>query len=125
MTNSIEKIIDLIKKTGDKCIVLDSNGEPAFVAMRFTEYENLIENTPSISDLSEEQLLEKINHDIAIWKNNQKDQEISNLDTAESVFEEVMSDEDKVEIEDNSLNEAKKQDSSKDFEDTYYFEPIE
>lgn len=31
MTNSIEKIVELSKKTGDTIVVLDHHGQPAYV----------------------------------------------------------------------------------------------
>jgi len=42
MPNSLEQIIDLIKKTGDRCVVLDHQGEPSYVIMSFGNYQKMI-----------------------------------------------------------------------------------
>lgn len=42
MKSGLQKIIDLIKKTGDRVIVLDSANQDPFVILPFEEYERLI-----------------------------------------------------------------------------------
>ncbi|MFZ4631856.1 MAG: hypothetical protein ACOYL8_01455 [Patescibacteria group bacterium] len=90
----LKKILNLIKKTGDRVVIFDSN-EPtsSYVVMDFDRYENMVgdnapinsqvadlsvnkEKSPVIKDLSnetenltEEDLTDKINREISVWKN--------------------------------------------------------
>ncbi len=71
----LQKIVNLIKKTGDKAIILDQNGDPNYVIMGLTDYESLILGKSDVRGLTETELLDKINRDIAIWKEDQNKQE--------------------------------------------------
>lgn len=99
----IKKIINLIEKTGDRCIVVDKDGDPAYVILSFSAYEKIIEGKGDVSNLSEEELLEKINRDVATWKESQNEAKLQDFET----LEQVLSDE------------------KKDLEEKYYFEPVE
>lgn len=89
----LKKILQLIKQTNDRVIIFDaSNPEETFVLMDFNNYTSLITKeaevkqpeTPAVSvsakpmleekkvasdDLTEEDLTDKINREISIWKN--------------------------------------------------------
>lgn len=90
--NNLKKITNLIKKTGDKIIVVDDQMEPQFVIMKPTDYEKLLTVAVGVSDLTEDELLSKINRDIAFWKSgqdlekdfNQQDKDWSNVDKLDS-----------------------------------------
>ncbi len=74
MQNQIKRAIELSKKTGDRVIIVDKNNlEDAFVVMNLTEYEKIImqnkQNYPEAKNLTENELLDRINRDIAVWKN--------------------------------------------------------
>ena len=66
----IEKVLDLASKTGDKVIVLSDTHDP-YVVMSVKDYEALLHGPSSVKGLSEDELLDKINRDIAIWKASQ------------------------------------------------------
>lgn len=117
----MEKIIKLIQKTGDKCIILDSQGNPAYVAMSFADYEKLILSNPGVKGLTEDELLEKINRDIALWRASQQGDKLADWQPAESASQQIKRLKKESEIPENSLNEAEIEES----EDKYYFEPIE
>lgn len=69
MQNQLQKAINLAKITGDRIIVIDSSGsEAAFAVMNLKEYEEFILGQNEIRDLTEEELLNRINRDVAIWK---------------------------------------------------------
>jgi len=42
MPTGFEKIIALIRRTGDRCIVVDAVGNPAYVVLPLDEYEHLV-----------------------------------------------------------------------------------
>jgi hypothetical protein len=118
---NLEKLVNLLKKTGDKAIILNENGDPGYVIMTVNDYEDLILGKSGVSDLTEEELLDKINRDIAIWKDSQ---ELKELSVDQYNFARDIGDycTDNYFSDDNNLSEN----SDKPVEeDRYYFEPVE
>jgi len=73
MQNQLQKAIDLVKKTGDRLLVFDSaKSDNVYVIMNLKDYENLVLGKSEVRGLTEDQLLDKINRDIAIWKSEQE-----------------------------------------------------
>ncbi|MDD5554901.1 MAG: hypothetical protein PHU57_04760 [Patescibacteria group bacterium] len=69
MQNQLQKAINLAEITGDKIIVIDSSKpSSAFVVMKLDEYEKFVLGHNELRSLTEEELLDRINRDIAIWK---------------------------------------------------------
>ena len=99
---NMQRILELIRKTGDKYIIEDDNG-CAFVIISLDDYENFIFKNNQLKNLSEEELLNKINKDIAIWKASQEDKVV------EQNWQDLATDE---------------KDETKE-DDRYYFEPAE
>jgi len=71
MQHAINKVFNLINKTGDRCIVLSQDSDEAYVVMSLAEYERMTLGKADVSELSEDELLDKINRDIAMWKSQQ------------------------------------------------------
>ena len=70
MENQLKRIIDLIRRTGDRVVVYDSNNpENSHVVMSFSEYEKMTALNDKKDDLTERELIDNINGDIAMWKN--------------------------------------------------------
>lgn len=83
----LKKILDLIKKTGDRVIIFDGNNpDDSYVVMDFNNYAasqvkgvaplinvapkaELSPNLPKVNNLTEEDLTDKINREISVWKN--------------------------------------------------------
>src|SRR3989338_2085410 len=78
MQDQLQKAINLIKKTGDRLIIFDSaKPDNVFVVQTLKDYENLVLGKSEVRGLTEDELLDKINRDIAIWKSEQNsDKEI-------------------------------------------------
>ncbi|MFA6228453.1 MAG: hypothetical protein WC668_04720 [Patescibacteria group bacterium] len=114
---NLTKLVNLLKKTGDKAIVLDEHGEPGYVIMTVADYEDLILGKSGVSGLTEDELLDKINRDIAIWKDNQELRELSvdQYNFARDIG--VVPDEE-------ILSEFSQNDRDIQDEDRYYFEPV-
>ncbi|MFC1678504.1 hypothetical protein ACFLZ9_02065 [Patescibacteria group bacterium] len=73
MENHLIKVLKLAKKTGDRLIVFNPfDAEITYVVMSIDEYEKLVIGKSEVRDLTEEELLDKINRDIAIWKSEQE-----------------------------------------------------
>ncbi|MBU0646825.1 MAG: hypothetical protein ABIJ83_01170 [Patescibacteria group bacterium] len=74
MQNQLQRAINLSKKTGDKLIIFDSaKTEEACIVLPLEDYENLVLNR-SKKNLTENELLDKVNCDIAIWKNESENE---------------------------------------------------
>jgi len=69
MTNQLQKAINLSKKTGDRLIVFDRPDSDPYVVMSLDDYEKLAAvREDNVRNLTEKELLDKINRDVAIWK---------------------------------------------------------
>ncbi|MCD4694121.1 hypothetical protein K8R62_02060 [bacterium] len=98
MSKEIKKVISLAKKTGDRIVVFDpEEGGENFVIMSLEEYENLLDQSgklnikesidEEIKDLTENELIDKINRNIAVWKNENKDKELDSYKIIETVLQ--------------------------------------
>ncbi len=71
-TRNWNEIIDLVKKTGDTTIVID--GERSLVLMDMRKYRAmLLERELHVAHLTDSGLIDKINAQIALWHESQKD----------------------------------------------------
>ncbi len=68
----LQEILNLVKETGDKLIVMDPEGDP-YIVMNLANYRSLLREESKVTHLTEEELLEKINHLVASWKSGQPD----------------------------------------------------
>lgn len=66
MPSGLEKIIALIRRTGDRCIVVDSAGNPAYVILPLEEYEQLAAKTAAPAGSSADQLFDEIQRDVEL-----------------------------------------------------------
>lgn len=110
MDVAFKKIIGLIKKTGDRLIVLEIDNPEPFVVMGLEDYEKLIDNKISAD---KQCVLPFTDIDALPNLDDLADSELSNLpleDKSENLFDEEESGEDPV-VEER--------------EDRYYFEPLE
>ncbi len=115
----LKRILNLIKKTGDKVVVFDASAsDDSYVLMNFNSYEGLVadetlttispktepvnplvelakkeEFKPEKSDLStvsenltEEDLTDKINREISVWKNSQNAESLAADDRSKKAW---------------------------------------
>lgn len=118
----MDKVLELAAKTGDKVIVLSDNHEP-YVVMTIKEYEALLHGSSSVKGLSEDELLDKINRDIAVWKVSQDNLSDYSLDDFKV---ETLRKDDKIDPEPVNKEENVTVDKSTVAEeDRYYIEPVD
>ncbi len=66
--NQLDRIIRLVKRTGDRFVILDRATDEAMVVMNLNEYEDLLNTTAEVENLAEEEMLSRLNHDINRWQ---------------------------------------------------------
>jgi hypothetical protein len=74
--NDFQEILKLCKEIGGRYIFVE-DGKPSFVLMNIEEFKKIFGR--KIENLSKEELLEKINKEIAAWREAQKEREIENI----------------------------------------------
>ena len=96
--NQINKLLSLMRRTGDRAIVADNESDGLFVIMDSGDYERFLNHSKSVKGLSEQEMMTRINRDISLWQsqNDLRDNKTifggavkkNNLATAEDFFEE-------------------------------------
>lgn len=95
---SLDRLLNLVKKTGDRLVVHDPINERDVVIMDLDSYEDLLSMRPSErSQMSEAELLNQINRDIADWRARRANEDF------EQFFDTDFSDAD---FSDNDFSEA-------------------
>lgn len=83
--SKLQKAFNLSKKTGDRLIVFDGlTANDAYVVMSLEEYEKLAIGKSEVRSLTEDELLDKINRDIAIWKSERSFEDLDDNFNEES-----------------------------------------
>lgn len=112
--NQLDRIIKLVRRTGDRFVIMDKDTEETMVLMNLDEYENLLNDTSSLEELEEEDMLNRLNHDISRWRAQKGEPEPAHWcepEEKKTFAHEVIS-----EIEDNELEDddlPKEEDASK------------
>ncbi|MFA7662531.1 MAG: hypothetical protein WCX88_01265 [Patescibacteria group bacterium] len=110
---SIKKVIGLIRKTGDRMIIFDQEGF-SYVLMSVEDYEDLLLARSGVAGLTEEELLDKINREIAVWKSNQEDDALDEFEPLkEDNIEKILDEELSKKIGDEEADDS-----------AYYVEPL-
>ena len=129
---AIKKVLDIINKTGDRCIIVSENSDQAYAIMSLKEYERIMLGKAEVTELTEDELLDKINRDIAVWKSQQEEVKNNNSWDREMPSKNPDYAIKNSEIEDNLANNSKnypefdewdEDENEDDFEEEpYYFE---
>ena len=134
MKYSLQKIIDLVKRSGERFVILDQQKDAACVILPFEDFEKMLSGVEEVRHLTEDELLDKINRDIALWRSVQKtdslpDWEPENLEeftkgTPDDDFIDSLTEEEPVLETKEPITEEINRETEAE-EDKYYFEPIE
>lgn len=69
MQNSqINRVIKLVRRTGDKAVIMDNESDSVMMLMDLDAYEKILENSGRVETLTEEELMDRINRDVAVWR---------------------------------------------------------
>lgn len=122
MKYTLDKITELVRQTGKSFIVIDSKQDTAFVILPVEEFERSLRDSQNVRHLTEEELLDKINRDIAVWRSNQEAAEFNDWELDNLSSESVADLQNKVSEEKSDIFAAPESVPAKE---KYYFEPIE
>lgn len=67
----LQHVLELIRRTGDRCVIVDSAKDEAFVLMSLAGYEQILGASNAGKELvvqAEESIEEKANREIAQWR---------------------------------------------------------
>ncbi|MFH1789615.1 MAG: hypothetical protein ABH832_00920 [bacterium] len=67
-SNQFKKIIKVMRRTGDKIIVPDSESDSVFVLMDLNEYERMLASNVQLKGMPEDEMMNRINRDISLWR---------------------------------------------------------
>lgn len=72
MNASFDRLLNLAKRTGDTLIIFDKYDGNHQVVMDVDVYEDLVNHSnPPVGSLSEQELIERLNTDISLWRESQ------------------------------------------------------
>lgn len=78
-SSQIERVINLVRRTGDRCVIMDNSSEDVLVMMDLKDYENLLDgdsDKKKLEDLSEREMMNKVDRDIAYWRSLHPEEEM-------------------------------------------------
>ena len=90
--SQLNRVMKLIKKTGDKMAILDNETDSVVMVMELEAYEKMLEpasapvqHVVAIEKLTEEELMEKINKDVALWRASNDKERLATIDAEEII----------------------------------------
>ena len=75
---------DILNLAGGRYIIVE-NGNPKYIVMNFDEYRAAVLDRKQVQNLTEEELIERINSDISLWREKQTADDDAVLDEIEDL----------------------------------------
>lgn len=75
----LDRALRLVKRTGDKLLVADRDSDEVFAIMNLDDYENLLAGEAVWDEMSEEDMMNKVNRDIASWRSHHQTEDWDDL----------------------------------------------
>lgn len=66
--HQLNRVLKLVKRTGDKLVILDQENDEASVLMGIGDYEELLSGSDPLEELNEREMLDRVNRDLAHWR---------------------------------------------------------
>lgn len=79
-----KELKDLIRDVGGKFIIAE-NGKARYIAMSFGEFQKSVSGKTPVQALTEEELVDRINADIALWRESQAKEDESAIEEIENL----------------------------------------
>ena len=119
MKKTLQRILDIVEKTGDRVIVIDINTNQTFVVMDLRSYEKLMENEDKNHHfLADSRNLED---DMDLWHKTQQELHNPGFEPMEMNPNEPMTPQEKVQLHLDKGQQVEPMDSG----NRYYFEEID
>lgn len=83
--NQFNKLLQLIRRTGDKAVLPDDQSDKLFILMDTDDYELLLNNSLSLKGIPAEEMMDHLNDKIALWRSQNQNQEIESYDGTEAL----------------------------------------
>ena len=131
MQNSqLNRVIKLVRRTGDKTVIMDNESDAVMMLMDLGAYEKMLDNHTGVEKLTEEELLEKINRDVAIWRaSNDNDKERAETYDEVPAQAPKLEEKEKIIERGNGIKIEQEQSASdivaEEEEEKFYLEPVE
>lgn len=103
--NQLDRIIKLVRRTGDRFVIMDKASDDVMVLMNLNEYENLLNDTAPVEELEEEEMLNKLNYDISRWQDQKNKKEVADWQEPQLQQPERVSPAVDTDIEDSELED--------------------
>lgn len=80
--SQINRVIQLVRKTGDKVVLMDNESDAVMMLMDLDAYEKMVASSPQpVETMTEEELMERINRDVAVWRAYNDKERLETMDT--------------------------------------------
>ena len=70
-SSQIERVMNLVRRTGDRCVVMDGASDDVLVMMQLNDYEKLLDgdsDKKNLAGMSERDMMDKVDREIAYWR---------------------------------------------------------
>ena len=118
----LDRVLKLIKRTGERCVIFDRESDSGSVLLGLDEYERFLDGGDRMSEMTEKDMLGKINRDIAMWRDQHQEFEIPERPT-EWVADEL--EEDLEDVEAEEFLKSEENDEEEEGEESNIEVPVE
>lgn len=149
--DQLNRLLNLMRRTGEKCFIFDQEGEGVFALMDLDDYEDLLSGGEPVENLTEQEMLDRVNRELSNWRSWQESEhdfselepkdeptseiesEIPDFTPAEPDLEPILEEsglvepkfEPEPETEHPLVKEESLEDVPEDEEEKFYLEPVE
>jgi len=87
----LNRLLKIAARTKDPVLILDRDTDATFAVMELDRYEQMLDMEPAYDKMSEGEILDKINRDIAVWRSRQESENVDDCDGGLNCWSEPVS----------------------------------
>lgn len=87
----LNRLLKIAARTKDPVLILDRDTDATFAVMELDRYEQMLDMEPAYDKMSEGEILDKINRDIAVWRSRQEAEAVDETDAIVNEWSEPVS----------------------------------
>ena len=76
----LNRALELARRTGDKFLIFDRETDEIFTLLGLEDYENLLSGREPVESLSEREMLDRVNRELANWRAYREAEETGDLE---------------------------------------------